>query len=82
MADHPYAKGQQVEMVSMLNEHLKAKYPEVEQYVWEIGKVVESYWVGFEDPNLPKGYYFYHVCIDRGNHTMAVPEEALKHYLG
>ncbi len=82
MADDPYIKGQRVEIVSIVDEHLKAKYPEVEQYVGEIGTVVESYWVDFEGPNLPKKYYFYHVRIDRDNRMIAVPEEALKHYLG
>ena len=82
MADYPYIKGQRVEIVSMLDEHLKAKYPEVEQYVGEIGTVVESYWVDFERPNLPKEYYFYHVRIDRDNCVIVVPEDALKRYLG
>ena len=82
MVDASYIKGQRVEIVSTLDEHLKAKYPEVGQYVGEIGTVIESYWVDFEGPNLPKEYYFYHVCVDRDNRTIAVPEEALKHYLG
>jgi hypothetical protein len=77
-----YSKGQQVEIVSVMNEHLRAKYPEMEDYVGTIGTVVESYWIGFEGPNLPKEYYFYRVRIDKDNRVIAVPEDALKSYLG
>ena len=28
-----YSKGQQVEIISVTNEHLRAKYPEIEEYV-------------------------------------------------
>jgi hypothetical protein len=77
-----YSKGQQVEIVSVMNEHLRAKYPEIEDYVGTIGTVVESYWIGFEGPNLPKEYYFYRVRIDKDNRVIAVPEDALKSYLG
>ncbi|MCK4790347.1 MAG: hypothetical protein KAV87_41805 [Desulfobacteraceae bacterium] len=77
-----YSKGQRVEIVSVINEHLRAKYPEIETYVGAIGTVVESYWIGFEGPNLPKEYYFYHVRTERDNCVIAVPEEALKRYLG
>ena len=77
-----YSKGQRVEIVSVINEHLRAKYPEIEDYAGTIGKVVESYWIGFEGPNLPKEYYFYQVRTDKDNHVIAVPEDALKSYLG
>ena len=44
-----YVKGQRVKIILIKNQHLKLKYPELEQYVNEIGTVVDSYWMGFDE---------------------------------
>ena len=80
-----YVKGQRVKIILIKNQHLKLKYPELEQYVNEIGTVVDSYWMGFDE--LPhsatrislKDYYIYSICLDKEKRELkGIMEDALE----
>jgi hypothetical protein len=74
-----YTKGQKVKIVSVKNQHLHTKYPQIEQHVSERGTIVESYWVGFgELSQQVEGYYIYTVRIDKDKSEVAIPEDALE----
>ena len=80
-----YALGQKVKILLVKNQHLRAKYPELEQYVSESGVVLNSNWVGMTNAqNLPaqanlSSYYFYTLRLDKnGSEVKGVPEDALE----
>ena len=73
-----YTSGQRVEIVSVKDEHLHPKYPEIERYVGELAIVVDAYWVGPEELNLPRAFFIYRVYIDRTNTEISVEEDAIR----
>jgi hypothetical protein len=76
---HPkYASGQQVIIVSVKDKNHCPKYPEIENYVGDLAIVVDCYWVGFEELDLPREYFIYRVYISRTNTEISVQEEAIK----
>ena len=48
-----YTKGQKVRIISLRDEHLKAKHPHIEEYVSQTGVIVESHWFGVSKPHRP-----------------------------
>jgi hypothetical protein len=40
-----YAKGQKVKIVSVKDQHLHTKYPEIQGYVNETGTILDSYFI-------------------------------------
>lgn len=76
---HPkYSSGQRVIIVSVKDEHLRPKYPEIERYVGNMAIVVDSYWVGLEELSLPMDYFIYRVYIGRTNTEISVQEDAIR----
>ena len=81
-----YTKGQKVRIISLRDEHLKAKHPNIEEYVSETGVIVESHWYGISQSYRPSigrprvtGHYIYDVRLDRGRKIIrAIPEDALE----
>ena len=73
-----YTSGQRVEIVSVKDEHLNPKYPEMEKYVGESASVVDSYWVGLEGRSLPRDFFIYILYIDRTNTEISVEEDAIR----
>ena len=80
-----YARGQRVAIRSVKNQQYQLKYPEIEQYVREVGTVVGSYLMQASEPgsagasasNLSDNY-FYRVQLFLQNKLITVPEEALE----
>lgn len=73
-----YASGQRVIIVSVKDEAQCPKYPEIENYVGDLAIVVDCYWVGFGELNLPRESFIYRVYIARTNIEISVQEEAIK----
>ena len=81
-----YAKGQKVRIVSLKDEHLKAKHPHIEEYVSQTGVILESHWYGVSESYRPSsehphiiGHYIYDVRLDRDSKIIrAIPEDALE----
>ncbi len=81
-----YSKGQKVRIISLRDEHLKAKHPHIEEYVSQTGIIVESHWYGISESyhhssERPRvmGHYIYDVRLDRGRKIIrAIPEDALE----
>ena len=81
-----YAKGQKVRIISLVDEHLKAKHPHIEEYMSQTGVVVESHWYGVSKPYPPSSKHphvidhcIYDVCLDRDRKIIrAIPEYALE----
>ncbi len=81
-----YAKWRKVRIISLKDEHLKAKHPHTEEYVSQTGVIVESHWYGVSEPYRPSserphvvGYYIYDVRLDRDRTIIRViPEDALE----
>ena len=77
-----YKNGQKVKIVSVKNQHLRTKYPEIEQYANETGIVIGAVFtsirnvVGMEE-HVPGDLYIYQVRLDRGITLKAVLEDAL-----
>lgn len=80
-----YARGQKVTIRSVKNQHFQSKYPEIEQYVNQAGRIAESYSIrasqdnraGAEASHLSDNY-LYRVHLDKQNKLVTVSEEALE----
>ena len=48
-----YAKGQKVRIISLMDEHLKVKHPQIEKHVSESGIIIDSRWFGISEPYPP-----------------------------
>ena len=81
-----YAKGQKVRIISLRDEHLKARHPHIEEFVSETGVIVESRWYGVTESYSPSGerphvidHHIYDVRLDKdGKIIRAIPEYALE----
>ena len=80
-----YIVGQKVTIRSVKNQHYHAKYPEIEQYVYQAGTIVEYYWIGTSEPyrvgtETPHilNNYLYRVQLDEQDKLVTVPEDALE----
>jgi hypothetical protein len=81
-----YTKGQKARIISLRDEHLKAKHPHIEEYVSQTGIIVESRWYGISESYRPSsehprmiGHYIYDVRLDRVRKIIrAIPEDALE----
>ena len=79
-----YTKGQKVKIVSVKNQHLHTKYPEIQEHVNETGIILESYFIpirGLKGTTLEGevyDQYIYQVRLDKdGTILKAVMEDAL-----
>ena len=79
-----YTEGQKVKIVSVKNQHLHTKYPEIQDYVNETGVILESYFIpmrGLKGTTLEGevyDQYLYQVRLDKeGTILEAVMEDAL-----
>ena len=81
-----YAKGRKVRIISLKDEHFKAKHPYIEEYVSQTGVIVESHWYAVNESYRPRGerphvigHYIYDVCLDRDRKIVRpIPEDALE----
>ena len=83
-----YIVGQKVTIRSAKNQNYHTKYPEIEQYVYQTGTIVEYYWIETSEPNrvgteAPHmlNNYLYRVQLDEQDKLVAVPEDALEKML-
>ena len=76
-----YHKGYRVIIISVLDQHKKPKYPEIEEYVSDTGTVVEGYWIGLKGAGLSRDNCVYTVRMDNRGKEIAVAEDALTHYI-
>ena len=80
-----YTDNAKIKIVAMKNPYLDAKYPDVEQFASQRGKVIHSHYVGESSPNdtgvgkkqAPSMYYIYIVQLDKDKTFVTVPEVAL-----
>ncbi len=80
-----YRKGQKVRVLSVRNKYAKAKDSNIEQYEFEVGTIVDNYWIesltyGQVAPGadiLPRGY-IYKVRMDKDDGEIAIEESALE----
>ena len=82
-----YAKRQKVRIISVKNQQLKPKYPQIEKHVSESGVVIGCHWFGISEPYRPMrrpgprifGHYLYTIQLDKdGSEIRDVPEDALE----
>ncbi len=82
-----YAKGKKVRIISLRDEHLKAKHPQIEKHVSESGTVIGSHWFGISEPYRPMhgpeprifDHHLYTIQLDKdGSEIRDVPENALE----
>ena len=80
-----YKRGQRVTIRSVKNQNYQSAYPEIEQYVREVGTIVESYGIGASEPyrvgaEVPhlSDNYFYRGQLYTQNKLVTVPEEVLE----
>ena len=81
-----YMKGQKVRIVSLSDEHLKAKYSHIEEYISQTGVIIKSHWYGVSESYRPSNerprvvdHHIYDVRLDRDHKIIrAIPEDALK----
>ena len=76
-----FASGERVIIVSVKDEKLRPKYPEIERYVGDVAIVVDAYWFGFEELDLPRDYFIYRIYIGREDTEISVQEDAIKKVL-
>jgi hypothetical protein len=75
-----YSKGQKVKIISVKNQHGHIKYPQIQQYVNEIGVILEaraSLVKNLNNTDVSESYPIYTVRLDKGITLDAVPEDAL-----
>jgi len=73
-----FASGERVIIVSVKDEKLEPKYPEIERYVGDLAIVIDTYWLGLEELDPPRGYFIYRVYIGRTNTEISLQEDAIK----
>jgi hypothetical protein len=81
-----YAKGQKVRIISLRDEHLKAKHPHIEEYVSQTGVIIESHWYGISESYRPNSahphvvdHHIYEVRLDKDLKIIGpIPEDALE----
>ena len=77
-----YVKGQQVEVVSVRDEHGITKFPHNEKYSGSKGVVLDSFYLGkfhvlYYEDHLPEDAYIYKVRLSHSDTVVTVAEEEL-----
>jgi hypothetical protein len=80
MRSAKFDTGQKVKVISVTNQHLILKYPDIEESTSKIGTIVEKLWIGLEGLDLPNDNYVYTVLIDDDDDVVTIPEDALVSY--
>ena len=81
-----YTKGQKVRIISLRDEHLKAKHSHIEEYVSQTGVIIASHWYGVSESYRPSSerprvidHHIYDVRLDRDRKIIrTIPEDALE----
>ena len=81
-----YANGQEVRIISLRDERLKAKHSHIEEYISQTGVIIKSHWYGVSESYRPSnerprviGHHIYDVRLDRDRKIIRViPEDALE----